>query len=396
VATLGPSIWASALAEGQIERLTKRPIFGRLGPPDALGVRLPPEFSARLIARSGDFVAGTDHVWHRNPDGGGVVSKADGGWIYTSNSEVLDGLGGVSAISFGPSGEIDNAYSILSGTTGNCAGGMTPWGTWLSCEEFSGGRVFECDPFKVGIGVVRPLLGTFAHEAAAVDPVRGPVYLTEDQPNGRLYRFTPDVKGRLDSGQLHAAYASIPPSTMQPGDVATVTWVPTSTTTPERSARTSEFRGGEGAWVDGDRLIFTTKRDARVWTLDLIESTLELLHDAVASPSTPLNKVDNVVVHPITGDIFVAEDGDNMELCVLREDADGSLAIEACLQIVGQDASEITGPAFSPDGRRLYVSSQRGFDLLGLTYEITGPFVAETIPISPLRKARRMSATFGG
>jgi uncharacterized protein len=396
VTALGAGVWATALADRRIDRLVDRRIFGPLGPPDALGLRLPPGFSARLIARSGDLVASTDYVWHTFPDGGGVVARDDGGWIYVSNSEVPFGRGGAGCVSFTPDGEVDDAYSILSETTTNCAGGMTPWATWLSCEEFSSGKVYECNPFAPGSGIVRPLLGTFAHEAATVDAVRGAVYLTEDQPDGRLYRFTPDVPGVLTAGRLHAASVATPPATMQTGDIASVTWVPTATDRPDRSSLTSPFAGGEGAWVDGDRLLFTTKRDKRVWALDLVDSNLTVLHDAVAVPTTSLNSVDNLVVHPVSGDIFVAEDGGNMELSVLREFGDRGLAIGACLQIVGQDDSEVTGPAFSPDGRRLYVSSQRGVDLRGLTYEITGPFVTESVPVGPLRPAKRMGATFTG
>lgn len=398
---LGPGAWASAIADRRVESLTDRSIFGPLGAPDSLGLRLPQGFSARLIATSGTPVAPTSHVWHHFPDGGGVVARDDGGWIYASNSEVPFDLGGVGCVSFGPTGVIEDAYSILSGTNVNCAGGMTPWGTYLSCEEFDGGHVYECDPFRAGTGAQRLGLGTFAHEAAAVDPVRGSVYLTEDRPIGRLYRFTPDTPEDLTAGLLHAAHASIAPAAMQAGDTADVTWVPTSTAEPERSTATSPFAGGEGAWVDDDRLLFTTKGDKRLWALDVVRSELTVLHDAVAVPDTPLNAVDNVVVHADTGDIYVAEDGGNMELCVLREFSNGDLAIEACLQIVGQDSSEITGPAFSPDGQRLYVSSQRGVDGPGMTYEITGPFDVgpifepiTPIPVGPLQPAERQNTTF--
>lgn len=394
VAVLGPGMWGSALLDGRIAALVDRPIFGPLGPPDSLGLRLPAGFRARLIARAGDPVATTGHVWHQSPDGGGVVARETGGWIYASNSEVSGGRGGVSCVSFSRDGEIDGAYSILTGTTSNCAGGMTPWGTWLSCEEFADGRVYECDPFRSGVGVVRPLLGQFSHEAAAVDAARGPVYLTEDEAEGRLYRFTPDVPGVLTSGQFHAASVSVQPSSMRVGDVAQVQWVPTATDRPDRSTSTSAFAGGEGAWVDGDRLLFTTKRDVRVWALGLVDATLRVLHDSMATPATPLDAVDNIVGHPVSGDLFVAEDGGNMQLCVMREFSDGALAVEACVQIMGQNGSEVTGPAFSPDGTRLYLSSQRGVDGRGLTYEISGPFsTKESISVGPLRPAKRVGTT---
>lgn len=71
---------------------------------------------------------------------------------------------------FGPTGEIRDAYRILDGTSSNCAGGPTPWATWLSCEEFEEGRVWECDPTGRHRARVHDAMGVFKHEAAAVSP----------------------------------------------------------------------------------------------------------------------------------------------------------------------------------------------------------------------------------
>ena len=341
---------------------------GPYGPPlapNADGIQLPSGFTSRLIAVSGRPVANTPYFWHLDPDGGACLQLANGGWVYVSNGEQLDGKGGVSAIAFDAAGTITAAYPILTGTTRSCSGGMTPWGTYLSGEENgTSGRVFECDPTQQSQGIHRPLLGTFAHEMIAVDTATGTVYLVEDQPSGRLYRFVPIRVGDLSAGNLFAARVA------SNGSVA---WESANTVAPNRTVTTVAFNGSEGAWIMRGSLYFTTKGDVRVWRLHLRTQQLSVFYDATAVPGTSLDAVDNLVGHQASGDLFVAEDGGNLEIGLLNTDGDPIVA--PFLRFVGHDQSEVTGLAFTPDGTRLYVTSQRGTDgVTGRVYEVRGSF----------------------
>ena len=343
--------------------------YGPLGAADANGLQLPAGFESRVVATSGVVAPGTTYQWHTAPDGGACFPTSDGGWVYVSNSEVDGGGGGVGMVRFDPSGQVVGARRILSGTNRNCAGGATPWGTWLSCEETATGRVWECDPLGATAAVVRPAMGTFNHEAAAVDPVGRAVYLTEDASSGALYRFRPAVWGDLSAGTLEVltevsgqlAWRVVPDPDGAP--IATRSQV----------ANTKAFNGGEGAWYDSGKVYFTTKGDNRVWTYEPAANRLAVVYDAATSPTPVLTGVDNVTVAR-SGDVYVAEDGGNMELVLLSPDGGVALFLRCTAS-----GSELTGPAFDPSGTRLYLSSQRN---PGRTFEVKGPFRTSTAPPS--------------
>ena len=365
--------------------------------PDENGLLLPAGFTSRVIAVSGEVVGATNYAWHMFPDGAGTFDDGNGGWYYTCNSEVFDFMapdsGGVSAIHFDADGNIVDAYRILEGSNSNCAGGQTPWGTWLSGEEnFSGqGRIWECDPTGAKPAVAHEAMGRWAHEAAAVDPDNQQVYLTEDNPTGVFYRYTPTAYPDLSAGKLEACIVAADGS---------VTWGaltdPTGATVPTREqvAGATIFPGNEGCWYHQGWVYFTSKGDHSVHGIDIAAQKYTLLWkgdpDGLGVEGAVLSHVDNITVDAGSGDLFVAEDGGNMELIIITPEG----ALAPFVRVVGQghDGSEMTGPVFNPSRDRLYFSSQRGPSIktpseivagatavpegpqAGVTFEITGPF----------------------
>ncbi len=332
-----------------------------------LNIEIPNGSVIRQIAQSSlPVINNKSFVWHRAPDGGACFASEDNGWIYVSNSEVEKNKGGVGAIKFNSKGEIVDAYSILNNTSRNCAGGKTPWNSWLSCEEYGDqGQVYECDPEGKKPAVVRPAMGSFNHEGAAVDPDSSYVYLTEDLRDGCLYRFKPNNKGDLSEGALEVAIAN----------KNVLSWKkiedPLARNRPTRYQITeaARFKGGEGIIYHNKQIFFTTKIDNIVWRYDINTSLISKVYDAADYQLPLLKGLDNIEVSQ-SGELLIAEDGGNMQIIALDHDYQPHVLVN----IYGQDKSEITGPAFSPDRQRLYFSSQRGKTGKsedGITYEIT-------------------------
>lgn len=403
--------------------------FANVGPleaPDIHGVRSPAGFTSRVVAinnelpqpngmsASGPVPGGVgNRPWHIFPDGAGVVPRENGGWIYISNSEVpgvgslgftypalspftnvieafTPGLAQVGTLVFDPDGTIVDSYTILSGTTFNCAGCVTPWHTWLSCEEFPNGQVWECDPYQPGEGLARSTLGFFSHEAIAIDPRQRVLYLTEDMPDGRFYRWVPDPadwpegaeRAALQAGRLQVLVVGGEGAEGALASPQPVSWVdarnPHAPQNENRLPESAVFDGGEGVWYFNGMVYFATKGDDRIWALDVASQTLEVIYDrqTAEAPNDILAGVDNLFVTP-QGDVLVAEDGGDMQVVAILPDR----TLKPIVQVVGQDASEIAGIAFSPDGRRMYFTSDRGgrngfggfTNGLGMVYELTLP-----------------------
>jgi len=361
-ALLRVSVGSSLFANAALARHAAD-LYGPLRAPDANGLMMPAGFRSRVVATGGEIVPGTSFRWHAAADGGACFATADG-YVYVSNSELNRGKGGVSALRFDADGRIVDAYSVCTGTSLNCAGGATPWGTWLSCEETPLGQVYECDPLGERPAVARPALGVFQHEAVAVDPRTRTLYLTEDQATSLFYRFTPTRWEDLSEGKLEAAAL----------EGESVRWVPVRDAraqglqTRMQLPHAARFNRGEGIAYSAGHVFFSTTGDHRIWDLDVAQQTLRVLHDGSASGS-PIDQPDNLAVSP-AGDLIVAEDPGDLELVLLTPDGEAS----PILRLSGQTRTELTGPAFDPSGTRLYFSSQRGGRARkGITYEISLP-----------------------
>jgi secreted PhoX family phosphatase len=371
--SLGAAFWDSLFGSAGSRPVRLGRGYGPLGPPDENGIRLPEGFRSRIVARGDEPVGETGYRWHPASDGMAAFPERSGGYVLVSNSETTDG--GASAIRFDAGGEIRDAYRILSGTSRNCSGGGTPWGTWLSCEEVEEGRVWECDPAGARRAVPHPAMGTFKHEAAAVDPRARRVYLTEDMDDGGLYRYKPERWPDLSAGLLEIARV---------GEGGRVEWVevPDPSAGREHTRRqvpeSTHFKRGEGLWFDGGTVYVATTGDHRVHAYDTRSGRIRVVYDGLASADAPLLRVDQLTGSR-AGEVFVCEDiaTDEIDIGVIAPDR----TVARFLSVTGPKhrGSELTGVTFEPSGSRMYFASQRAFPVNdsegpGAVYEVTGPF----------------------
>ena len=317
--------------------------------------------------------------------------------------------GGTTTLEFNTfTGKVVKAWGSIAGTVRNCAGGPTPWGSWVSCEETIEGPTaqngltqphgYAFEVPVVGTAAPEPIrdMGRFAHEAMAVDPATGHVYETEDSgSNSGFYRFIPKHSGHLHFGGtlFMLSIAGQPQAdtrTNQPRTARAVEWVPIPTPDPADPAGHSTFSQGflaggarfgrlEGCWYGNQRIYFASTSagnasQGQIWEYDPAEETLRLLFESPGSEV--LNAPDNLCVSP-RGGLVLCEDGSGLEF-IHGLTTDGTIFRFAKNDVVlsGEHngisgdfrGSEFAGACYSPDGRWLFFNVQSP----GITFAVTG------------------------
>jgi len=391
-------------------------------------VDLPAGFSYRIFSREGEALS-RGGVVPSGHDGMAAFSAGERGTWLVRNHELNpedvaednliavptttgptydpEGAGGTTTLLIGPERQLSSHQISLSGTLDNCAGGPTPWHTWLTCEETDAilgkphGYIFEVDPRRGGNPEPILAMGRFEHEAVSFDR-HGRAYLTEDasEPLGCVYRFTPreplggrgslHAGGRLEAMSVEGIDSDLS-VVQEPGTRLRVCWLPVPNANPLAGATpvreqvialgATPIKKAEGTWLGYDGSIWFVSSYAggplaedpedvtaqshvgQIWRYDPHAECIELV--AFFPTGSPFDGPDNITAGP-HGFALACTDGevDNWLVAIGNDGGVSPFAFNALNDV------EFAGATFSPDGQTLFANIQEP----GLTLAIWGPW----------------------